>query len=98
MFTPSADTPAKALSLIRAKELVQASLAQVALRKGHEEAEHAAREASQKEEMMVGTGPSHRTPPSATRGLLVTSPGGDAHMGGDGGRLCWCQPLADPNR
>ncbi|KAK1694372.1 hypothetical protein QYE76_011069 [Lolium multiflorum] len=47
VFTPSAGTPAEALSLIRAKERLQGSLAAVARRQAQEAAEGAAREVAQ---------------------------------------------------
>jgi hypothetical protein len=47
VFTPSAGTPAEALSLIRAKERLQGSLAAVARHQAQEAAECAAREAAQ---------------------------------------------------
>jgi hypothetical protein len=46
VFVPSAGSPGEALSLIRAKEKVQAALAEVALHKEQEAALHAAREAA----------------------------------------------------
>jgi hypothetical protein len=44
VFVPSAGSPGEALSLLRAKEKVQAALAEVALRKEQETAARAARE------------------------------------------------------
>jgi hypothetical protein len=46
VFVPSAGSPGEALSLLRAKEKVQAALAEVALRKEQEVVVHAAREAT----------------------------------------------------
>jgi hypothetical protein len=46
VFVPSAGSPGEALSLIRAKEKVQAALAEVALHKEQEAALHVAREAA----------------------------------------------------
>jgi hypothetical protein len=46
VFVPSAGSPGEALSLLKAKEKVQAALAEVALRKEQEAAVHAAREAA----------------------------------------------------
>jgi hypothetical protein len=47
VFTPAAGTPVEAISLIRAKERVQAALAAVAARKEQELVARAAREAAQ---------------------------------------------------
>jgi hypothetical protein len=47
VFTPAAGTPVEAISLIRAKERVQAALAEVAARKEQEQVARAAREAAQ---------------------------------------------------
>jgi hypothetical protein len=64
VFIPAAGTPVEAISLIRAKERVQASLAEVAFRKEQEKAARAAREAEQPASV-EGEGTLHAGPAGA---------------------------------
>ncbi|KAK1631884.1 hypothetical protein QYE76_006199 [Lolium multiflorum] len=66
VFTPSAGTPAEALSMIRAKERLQGSLAAVARRQAQEATDGAAREAAQPPATDVALA---QDPPRADQGV-----------------------------
>jgi hypothetical protein len=86
VFTPSAGTPAEALSLIRAKERLQGSLAAVARRQEQEAAEGAAREAAQ---TLTSSTATAQAPPSADQGVgcLEEDASGQGLAAGLGGEL-----------